>query len=184
MFCTGVKSPLTRHRGCRRQELAVEKCGGLARQRMTEWGSVAMQEIQFGRQEGLIHFCLGSSEMQQIPFGRRATILGVCLPKNCLKYTANQKGGLGSVHCAAYSEKLSGGNRPRKVSLFFDVRVDVADPVGAWIYLTRYLWFSYLTLLFVTVLTQALLALVGSNLVSFTFFSARHTASKVMSYEL
>jgi len=46
------------------------------------------------------------------------------------------------------------------------------------------LWFSYLTLLFVTVLAQALLTLMGSNFVSFTFFSARHTASKVMSYEL
>jgi len=50
--------------------------------------------------------------------------------------------------------------------------------------LTKNLWFSYLTLLLVTILAQALLALVGSNFVSFTFFSARHTASKVMSYEL
>jgi hypothetical protein len=50
---------------------------------------------------------------------------------NCLVNTANQKGGLG-VQNAAYSEKLSGGNCPRKVSLFFDVRVVVADPVGAW----------------------------------------------------
>lgn len=50
--------------------------------------------------------------------------------------------------------------------------------------LTRYLWFSYLTLLLVTILAQALLTLMGSNFVSFTFFSARHTASKVISYEL
>ena len=48
---------------------------------------------------------------------------------------------------------------------------------------TKYLWFSYLTLLFVTILAQALLTLMGSNFVSFTFFSARHTASKVISYE-
>ena len=40
-------------------------------------------------------------------------------------------GGLG-VQNAAYSEKLSDGNSPRKVSLFFDVRVVVADPAGAW----------------------------------------------------
>jgi hypothetical protein len=45
---------------------------------------------------------------------------------------------------------------------------------------TKYLWFSYLTFLFVTVFAQALFTLVGRNLVSFTFFSARHTASKVM----
>ncbi len=50
--------------------------------------------------------------------------------------------------------------------------------------LTKCLWFSYLTLLLVTVLAQALFALVGSNFVSFTFFSARHTASNVISYEL
>ena len=50
--------------------------------------------------------------------------------------------------------------------------------------LTRYLWFSYLTLLLVTILAQALLTLMSSNFVSFTFFSARHTASKVISYEL
>lgn len=38
-------------------------------------------------------------------------------------------GGLG-IQNAAYSEKLSDGNRPRKVSLFFDVRVVVADLDG------------------------------------------------------
>ena len=47
------------------------------------------------------------------------------------------------------------------------------------------LWFRTLSvLLFVAILAQALLALVRGNLMSFTFFSARHTASKVMSYEL
>jgi hypothetical protein len=40
----------------------------------------------------------------------------------------------------------------------------------------RSLWFSYLTLLFVTIFAQTFFAFVGSNLVSFTFFSARHTA--------
>jgi hypothetical protein len=39
------------------------------------------------------------------------------------------------------------------------------------------LWFSYLTLFLVTVLAQALFALVRGDFVSFTFFSARHTAS-------
>jgi len=34
------------------------------------------------------------------------------------------------------------------------------------------------------ILAQALFALVRGNLMSFTFFSARHTASNVMSYEL
>jgi hypothetical protein len=42
--------------------------------------------------------------------------------------------------------------------------------------ITKCLWFSYLTLLFVTIFPQTLFAFVGSNFVSFTFFSARHTA--------
>jgi hypothetical protein len=45
--------------------------------------------------------------------------------------------------------------------------------------LTKCLWFSYLTFLLVTILAQALFTLMGSNFVSFTFFSARHTALKI-----
>lgn len=41
-----------------------------------------------------------------------------------------------------------------------------------------------LTLLLMAILTKALLPLVCSDFVTFTFFSARHTAAKVMSYEL
>lgn len=69
---------------------------------------------------------------------------------------------------------------PPESFAIFDVRVVVADPSAPGSIRTKCLWFSYLTLLLVTVLAQTLFAFVGSDFVSFTFFSARHIASKVM----
>lgn len=98
------------------------------------------------------------------------------LAKELLWELPIKKLGRGLVQCAAYSEKLSKGlplGKFRYGSTSASLSLTLAAPGNR---MAMRLWFSYLTLLLVTVFTQALFALMGSDLVSFTFFSARHIA--------
>lgn len=156
----------------------------IGRYSLTEWGAEALntKAIRSARRAG--SFLLGWTKTQLDPLGVKGNKLGVnCLPKNSSAQTANQIGGR-IVLTAAYSEKLSAGQAHGKfrygsTSASLSLTLS-ADDHG----MTNGLWFSYLTLLLVTILAQAFFTLVGSNFVSFTFFSARHTASNVISYEL
>lgn len=101
------------------------------------------------------------------------------LANELLVCTANQKGGPCSVQMRHTAKNFPSAIAPGKFRYFSTSASMSLTPSALVNSMNKYLWFSYLTLLFVTVLTQALLALVGSNLVSFTFFSARHTALKI-----
>jgi len=59
------------------------------------------------------------------------------LAKELLVVDCQSKGWTMKCPNAAYSEKLSEGYGPRKVSLLFDVRVVVAGPLSAWLKLDQ-----------------------------------------------
>gem|GEM_PF-2259360 len=140
--------------------------------------------IQILRQGRLFHFCLGVQKCSVFP-QVRGVYSGLEACKDRMKkWVANQKSGPTVVQVRHIAKnfpmaKAFGKFRYVSTSASLSLCPSTLDKKS-----TKCLWYSYLTLLLMTIFAQTLLAFVGSNFVSFTFFSARHTASNVMSYEL
>ena len=158
--------------------MAVGKCGGLTGQAANGWGSVALcQDNNSVGKEGWFIFAWDAQKCSEMPFSGQEMFWVYACQRTVLT-DCQSKGGPDNVQMR-HTAKNFPGHCPGKFRYFSTSASMSLTPWAPGCHWTRYLWFSYLTLLLVTVLAQALFPLVGSNFVSFTFFSARHTALKI-----